>query len=177
MKKVFVFILSLVFLCFLVFFFVQFRKKPSEKEAGIWRLEKIDNFKILSIKQNGSPFSDAQSALFLKKIRYESLPLSAVFFFTTTSSLRNPKEIECRIVYKNIEIEKTIRDLDNFSEDSSYKSSGLFSFNLSDLKKTSAEHEILEFMKAFPLDPQIQYSIKPLYDSDNSGKQDWIHLY
>jgi len=174
MKRFFVFTTSLVFLCFLTFLFVQFTAK---EESGIWRLEKIEEFKIMSIKQDGSPFSDAQSALFLKKIRYESLPVSAVLFFTNSSSLGNPKEITFRIVYKNIEIEKTIKDLNISTENSFLKSSGILSFNLSDLKTTRTEREILEFIKAFPLDTQIKYSIKPVYHSDRSGTQDWINLY
>jgi len=172
MKKFFLFIISLSFLCFLVFFFVQFTTK---EESGIWRLEKIEEFKIMSVKQDGTPFSDAQSALFLKKIRYESLPVSATLFFTNSSSLRNLKEMTCRIVYKNIEIEQKINDLNISSENSLFRTSGILSFNLSDLKKTGTEQEILEFIKAFPLDTQIKYSIKPVYHS--GAQQDWINLY
>jgi len=176
MKKFFLFTTSLLFLCFLTFLFVQFK---TTEENGIWRLEKIGEFKIMSITQDGSPFSDAQSALFLKKIRYESLPVSAVFFFTNSSSLGNPQEIICRIIYKDIEIEQTIKDLNISSENSFFKSSGMLSFNLSDLKKTRTEQEILEFLKAFPLDKQIKYSIKPVYHSGHSDtqQQDWINLY
>jgi hypothetical protein len=142
---------------------------------GIWRLEKVEEFKIMSVKQDGTPFSDAQSALFLKKIRYESLPVSATLFFTNPSSLGNPKEITCRIAYKNIEIEQTMNDLNVSSEKSLFRTSGVLSFNLSDLKKTRTEHEILEFIKAFPLGAQIKYSIKPVYHS--GIQQDWINLY
>jgi hypothetical protein len=172
MKKFFAFTASLIFFCFLVFSCVQ---SGTKKENGIWRLEKIEDLKIMSIKQDGTPFSDAQSALFLKKIRYESLPVSAVFFFTNPSSLGNPKEIICRVVYKDIEIKKTIKNLNISSERSFFRSSGVLSFNLSNLKKTRTEQEILEFMKAFPLDAQIKYSIKPVYHS--GVQQDWINLY
>ena len=172
MKKFFLFATSLLFLNFLVFLFVQFTAK---EESEIWRLEKIEEFKIMSVKQDGTPFSDAQSALFLKKIRYESLPVSATFFFTNSSSLENPKEITCRIVYKGIKIEQTINDLNVSSGSSLFRTSGVLSFNLSDLKKTGTEQEILEFIKAFPLDTQIKYSIKPVYHS--GVQQDWINLY
>ena len=172
MKKFFLFTASLLLLCFLVFLFVQFKTK---EESTIWRLEKIEEFKIMSIKQDGTPFSDAQSALFLKKIRYESLPVSATLFFTNPSSLGNPKEITCRIVYKNIEIEQPVNDLNVSSENSFFKSSGVLSFNLSDLKKNRTEQEILEFIKAFPLDKQIKYSIKPVYHS--GVEEDWVDLY
>ncbi len=175
MKKFFLFLSSLLFLCFLALFFVQFKSKEVVSETGIWRLEKIEEFKIMSIKQDSSSFSEAQSALFLKKLRYESLPVSALFCFTNSSSLGNPKEIVCRIAYKNIEIEKTIGELNISPENSLYKSSGIFSFNLSELNKNRTEQEILEFIKVFPQDTQIKYSIKPVY-SDHLEEQEWIDL-
>ena len=175
MKKFLLFTTSLLFLSFLTFLFAQFKVK--EKEKGIWRLEKIEEFKIMSIKQDGSPFSDAQSALFLKKIRYESLPVSATLFFTNSSSLGNPKEITCRIAYKGIEIEQTIKDLNISSENSFFKSSGTLSFNLSDLKRTATEEEILAFIKAFPLDEQVKFSVKPVYHAGSPDAQGWVNLY
>ena len=176
MKNFLIFTASLFFLCFLVLFFVQFIRSKSKEEKRIWRLERVEDFKIMSIKQDGLPFSDAQSALFLKKIRCESLPVSVTLFFTNSLSLGNPKEITCRIVYKNIEIEKTINDLKIYSENSFFKSSGVLSFNLSDLNKTCTEKEILEFLKVFPLDDRIKFSIKPVYYSDKTGTQEWINL-
>jgi len=178
MKKTLISTALFLFLCLLALLFLQFklRAKPQEEKA-IWRLEKIEEFKIMSMTHDNASLSDAKSALFLKKIRHESLPLSAVLFFNNSSTLGAPKEINCRIVYKNVKMENTLNDLNVSREDSFYQSSGRFSFNLSDLNKTVTEPEILEFIKAFPLDEQIEFSVKPVYDSGHFEAQDWINLY
>jgi len=184
-KKFFVITAVLVFLGFLTFSFTLFNRTTQlnttateEKKEERWHLEKIDHFEIMSIAQTGTPFSDAQKALFLKKIRYESLPVSAEFHFENTSSLGKPKAITCKLVYKNIEIEQLISDLCVLYEDSLFKSSGIFSFNLSNSKTTGTEQEIVEFLKAFPSDKQIKYSIKPVYQAELHGtQQGWINLY
>ena len=184
MKKFFVITAVLVFLGFLTFSFTLFNRTTQfnttvteEKEERGWHLEKIDHFEIMSIAQTGTPFSDAQKALFLKKIRYESLPVSAEFHFESPISLGKPKAITCKLVYKDIEIEQPFSGLYVLYGDSIFKSSGIFSFDLSNLKANRTEQEILEFLKAFPSDKQIKYSIKPVYHAEYQGAQDWINLY
>ncbi len=178
MKKVFVISAVLVLLGFLTFSFAfNSNTVAEEKKEGSWQLDKIEHFEIMSIMQNGTSFSDAQKALFLKKIRYESLPVSAEFHFENSSSLGKPKAITCKIKYKNIEIEQPIADLCVLHEDSLFKSYGIFAFNLSNLKTNGTEQEIVEFLKAFPFDKQIKYAIKPVYHAEHHGTEDWINLY
>ncbi len=181
MKKFFIITSVLVLLGFLTFSFAQFNMVTEEKKEGSWRLEKIEQFEIqfeiMSITQTGTPLSDAQKALFLKKIRYESLPVSAELHFENTLSLGKPKAITCKLMYKNIEIEQPLDDLCVLHEDSLFKSSGIFAFNLSNLKTNGTEQEIVEFLKVFPTDKQIKYAIKPVYQTEHQDTQDWIKLY
>ncbi len=177
MKKFFVITAVLVFFGFLTFSFAFNITTEENKEGGSWHLDKIEHLEIMSIAQTGSPLSDAQKALFLKKIRYESLPVSAEFHFENSSSLGKPETIICKVNYKNIEIEQPISGLCVLHEDSLFKSSGTLSFNLSNLKTSGTEQEIVEFLKAFPSDKQIRYSIKPVYQAKNNGTQNWINLY
>ena len=161
MKKIFIFTLALVLLTLLAFLFVQFRKKPEEKEKidKTLHLEKVSDIKIMSIKQNGLPISDIQWSLFLKKLNYESLPISAMFYIRSNSVAGDSQAIKCRIEYKNIKIEKTLTDLELSDEGSFYRYSGSFLYNLSELKKTSTDNEIMEFVNVFPSNPEIRYTI------------------
>jgi hypothetical protein len=178
MKKFFIIAAALLLLGFLTFSFAELNYAIMKgKREGTWQLEKIENVEIMSIPQTGITLSDAQKALFLKKIRYESLPVSAELFFENSCSLGKPEGITCKVVYKNIEIEQPIADLCVLHEDSLFKSSGVFAFKLSDLKTNGTEQEIVEFLKAFPSDKQIKYSIKPVYQSENKDTEDWINLY
>jgi len=159
MKKIFIFTLTFILLSFLAFLFVQFQKKPDEKINDIWYLEKVSDIKIMSIKRTSLPISDIQWSLFLKKLRYESLPISATFSLRNSVALRDSQAIKCRIEYKNIKIENTLTNLEVSPEGSFYLSSGNFSYNLSELKKRSTDREIKEFIRAFPSNPAIKYTI------------------
>ena len=161
MKKTLFFVLSFALLGLLVFLFVQFRERPEEKElaGGKWRLENINDVKIMSIKRKDSPISDIQWSLYLKKLKYESLPISATFSLRNSVALGDSQAIKCRIEYKNILIEDTLTNVEMAAEESFYRFSAGFSYNLSELKKTSKAHEIKEFLNAFPSNPEIKYMI------------------
>ena len=160
MKKIFFFVLSLGLLGLLAFLFIQFQKIPEEKEIveEKWHLEKISDVKIMSIKRNGLPISDIQWSLYLKKLNYESLPLSATFTLRNSVVLGDSQAVKCRIEYKNIIIEETLTNVETVAEGSFHRFSADFSYNLSELKKTTKMHEIKEFIKVFPSDPEIRYN-------------------
>ena len=165
MKKILFSLLSFLLLGFLVFLFVQFREIPEAKDESdeVWHLERVSDVKIMSIKRTDLPISDIQWSLFLKKLNYESLPINATFFLRISVAPEDSSAIKCRIEYKNIKIEETLTKLKVSAEGSSYRSSVDFSYNLSELKKTSKEREIKEFIKAFPSDPEIRYKFTLLH--------------
>lgn len=164
MRKFSRYIFLCVLLVILVFAFIQFRENQPFFPKNECRLEKVEGWKIMSIKESGVTFSEAQSALFLKKLRQENLPLSADFSFKTSLSADTElKEIICKVTYKDIEIEDVIKDFEVSTNHSSPILSGKFNYDLSALKTEKSEEEIFDFIKAIFSDSQVHYSIEPVW--------------
>ena len=171
MKKIF------LLLAFLIVSAVGFYLFYTVFKAEKWELETITDVRIMSIKREGKTVTDAQAALFLQKNRHETLMLDASFSFLIPASSEIPQEMDCRIAYQGINIEQPLHSLKISSEDSTRTISGLFSYNLSELKNKAPEEQIIAFLRAFPSDDRIRYSIKPIYDSSHvNATNEWIEL-
>jgi hypothetical protein len=172
MKKFFLFAGSLIFLFLLTFVFVQFKENPSGNDEK-WKLESIQEVELMSVKEQGTTFSEAYKVLLRKKLRFESVPLTAYFTFSS-EDVNELEKIVLRINYKNIHIEEEINALDISPENSISFIRTHFFYDLSRLKETVSEDELLEFINVFPSDPKIAYSIRPVYETEkNAG---WVDL-
>ena len=175
MRKIFFLLALLLVLTAGVGLYFFYPTSIAEKEK--WELEGVTDVKIMSIKREGKTVTDAHVALYLQKIRYETLMLNALFSFSMPASSEIPQEIDCRIIYQDISIEQPLRSLKIPSEDSTRTISVLFLYNLSELRNKVPEEQIISFLRAFPSDNRIRYSIKPVYDSTHvETANEWIEL-
>ena len=143
-------------------------KNDQEKE---WSLLKIENFQIMSVNPDESWFSDIKKAYLVKNIEDGNLPISMSISFAN-SKKKECKDIKCKVVYQGVSIESVLTSCDRQENDTTAIYSGLFKYDLSELKKIPAEDLVTELARFVP--GQAKIYIKP--ESDSHKETDWIAL-
>lgn len=158
--------------------FVNFGMKENESSSdGMsirntqWTLQKVDDFKVMTVAPNGDWMTDIKKAMLSKRLEDGNLPVSFALTIAGSDAPDSIVGMDCRLQYKEIKMEGPIKNLKTVRDDSTFVSKGLFSFNFS--KAENATIDNLYHLSALSAD-HLKMCVKPHYAK--TDETEWHEL-
>ena len=145
MKKKFVYpIVSLIAVATAALLFLNFGKKENTEvahnTAPKWTLQKVDDFKVMTVTPNGNWMTEIKKAMLSKRLSDGNLPVSFAMTVVGTETPAPLASMECRLQYDNMKIEGNLRELESVLDDSTSVSNGIFAFDFSKAENATIEN-------------------------------------
>ncbi|MBP5457137.1 MAG: hypothetical protein J6Y37_11620 [Paludibacteraceae bacterium] len=145
MKKKFVYpLVSLFAVAAAALLFLNFSKKENtetpQNSASKWTLQKVDDFKVMTVAPNGNWMTEIKKAMLSKRLNDGNLPVSIAMTVVGTETPAPIASMECRLQYDDMKIEGNLRDLQSSLDDSTSVSKGIFAFDFSKAENASIEN-------------------------------------